>query len=54
MKIDVFCHILPPKYFAELQKKARPGFNFVRDSPTPKNSSGNSIVIQPFTAAPPL
>ena len=32
MKIDIFCHILPPQYFAVLKKKAKPGFNFTRES----------------------
>ncbi len=32
MKIDVFAHLLPPKYFAALQQKARPGLDFHREA----------------------
>ena len=31
MKIDIFAHILPQKYFALLQKKARRGLDFSRE-----------------------
>jgi uncharacterized protein len=37
MKIDVFCHLLTPKYFEVLQKKAKSGFNFNRE----KNNHAN-------------
>jgi predicted TIM-barrel fold metal-dependent hydrolase len=37
MKIDVYCHILTPKYFELLQSKAKPGFNFSRE----KNNLAN-------------
>ena len=37
MKIDIYCHFLTPKYFQALKKKAKPGFNFQRESDNPAN-----------------
>jgi predicted TIM-barrel fold metal-dependent hydrolase len=38
MIIDVFSHILPEKYFAALQKKARPGLDFSREAENHANT----------------
>jgi len=38
MKIDIFAHILPQKYFAVLQQKARPGLNFNREAANRANT----------------
>jgi len=37
MKIDIFSHLLPPKYFEALQKKAKPGADFRREKGNPAN-----------------
>ena len=38
MKIDVFAHILPQKYFTLLQQKARPGLDFSREAANRANT----------------